>query len=590
MVLTSIIILSYNTLELTKACLESIRAHTDETYEIVVVDNASKDGSAEYLRQQQDVQLLENSENLGFPKGCNQGLAVAKGDSLLLLNSDTVVTANWLKNMQKALYANERTGAVGCLSNQVSNYQQIQVPYGNNMEAMQDFARAFNQSNPGKWEKRPMLVGFCLLFKREVYEKIGGLDERFSPGNFEDNDYCLRIMAAGYDLLLAKDTFVHHWGHSSFRKEDQRIANGEVRDGVGYVELNRRNEKIFFAKWQLPRTYSIMSPDKVMDFLHRLRGEKTLCPVRQERLLSVAIMQTGAKASLLWQAVNESGVGEVCYVVNDQHAGTPCTLPENHLQAMTITFAQAEELYKNGCLDAFIWSEPGTKDKQIRRSLEASGVSGQDLLVLKKSGEPGKSAKKIYHLLKHASRRKKKAALVNHIMDNSGAAIAMLGAAKTLLDNGWQVVAYTLQAGPLEKSFEEIGIQVIVDSRPLELDFADLSWTQHYDLLVVNTILYAHCFHARGKFPPVLWWIHEGEFVVRQYPQYMDILNSLQDYDPSGVLTVPVSPVAKASMEKFAPMWPLGECLPYFESNDFSAHFMSMVKKCLESEVADMRL
>ncbi|MBE6102684.1 MAG: glycosyltransferase family 2 protein [Selenomonas ruminantium] len=197
--MTSIIILSFNTLNLTRMCLESIRAHTPEEYELILVDNASTDGSPEYLRGQADIRLIENKENMGFPKGCNQGLEIARGDSLLLLNSDTVVTENWLANLKRGLYSNGKVGAVSCLSNNVSNGQQIHVPYGGDMEAMQAFAAGFNHSNPAKWEERPHLVGFCYLFKREVYEAVGGLDERFTPGNFEDNDYSLRIIEKGYN-------------------------------------------------------------------------------------------------------------------------------------------------------------------------------------------------------------------------------------------------------------------------------------------------------------------------------------------------------------------------------------------------------
>ena len=91
--MTSIIILSYNTLTYTRWCLESIRRFTEPgTYEIIVVDNASTDGSRAFLRQQADVRLIESEVNLGFPKGCNVGMAAARGDALLLLNSDTIVT------------------------------------------------------------------------------------------------------------------------------------------------------------------------------------------------------------------------------------------------------------------------------------------------------------------------------------------------------------------------------------------------------------------------------------------------------------------------------------------------------------------
>ena len=90
---TSIIILSYNTLDLLQLCIKSIREYTEEgTYEIVVVENGSKDGSAEWLKKQDDIKGVYNEENQGFPKGCNQGLEIATGTELLLLNSDTVVT------------------------------------------------------------------------------------------------------------------------------------------------------------------------------------------------------------------------------------------------------------------------------------------------------------------------------------------------------------------------------------------------------------------------------------------------------------------------------------------------------------------
>lgn len=296
--LTSIVILSYNTLDMTKACLESIREHTSEAYELIVIDNASTDGSTEYLRQQKDIRLAENQENLGFPKGCNQGMALAAGDSILLLNSDTVVTENWLTNLKKGLYSSDKVGAVGCLANHASNGQQIAVGYGNDMAAMQEFARDFNKSDANKWEKRPMLVGFCLLFSREAYQKIGNLDERFTPGNYEDNDYCLRILEAGYDLLLLKDTFIHHWGHSSFKKVDQMIAQGREEKTAGYMELYFRNQQKFFEKWLLPPMYVNMEPHEVREAIEsqrkrelRLKNDKRLLykaavviPVYKERL------------------------------------------------------------------------------------------------------------------------------------------------------------------------------------------------------------------------------------------------------------------------------------------------------------------
>ncbi|MCR5439580.1 MAG: glycosyltransferase family 2 protein [Selenomonas sp.] len=259
--MTSIVILSYNTLAYLQYCIESIRRFTAAgSYELIVVENASKDGSAEWLREQEGIHTIFNTENVGFPKGCNQGMAVAKGDDILLLNSDTIVTANWLDNLKKALYSQEKIGAVGCITNSCSNLQTISVPY-KSVEEMLDFAAKFNQSNPRLWERRLRLIGFCLLFKREVYQKIGGLDERFSPGNFEDDDYSLRIWQAGYELLLCRDTFIHHFGSASFQKDDDPEKARKKR--AAFRELAARNKQKFLEKWHVPANYQELGLQEV---------------------------------------------------------------------------------------------------------------------------------------------------------------------------------------------------------------------------------------------------------------------------------------------------------------------------------------
>ena len=247
---TSIIILSYNTLEMLQLCIESIREYTEVgTYEIIVVENASKDGSAEWLKEQGDLRCIYNEENQGFPRGCNQGLKIAEGTELLLLNSDTVVTKDWLSNLRRALYSDPTVGAVSCVTNCCSNNQQIEVSY-RGMEEMQAFAADYNKSNPTSWEKKTTLVGFCYLFKREVFDKVGFLDEQFSPGNFEDDDYSLRILQQGWDLLLCHDTFIHHFGHARFSKGygDQEAAEKARRSNA----LIERNAALFLNKWHVP--------------------------------------------------------------------------------------------------------------------------------------------------------------------------------------------------------------------------------------------------------------------------------------------------------------------------------------------------
>ena len=251
---TSIVILSYNTYELTKSCIDSIRMFTQPgSYEVIVVDNNSKDSSVAWLKKQNDIKLICNTENKGFPGGCNQGMAAAaQSNDILLLNSDTIVTPNWLENLQRALYSAENIGAVSCVTNCCSNFQQIQVSYSNYDEFIK-FAEAFNHSNPALWEIRPRLIGFCYLIKNEAYKHVGLLDERFAPGNFEDDDYSLRLIMSGYRLLLCRDTFIHHYGSASFTKH--RTPEEQDEKNRKFNELLACNQKKFIEKWQVTENY-----------------------------------------------------------------------------------------------------------------------------------------------------------------------------------------------------------------------------------------------------------------------------------------------------------------------------------------------
>lgn len=236
---TAIVILSYNLLGMTRDCIESIRKTTcEDTREIIVVDNASSDGSAEWLRKQKDIKLLCNKENTGFPAGCNQGIGLAEKDAdILLLNNDTVMTENALFWLRMGLYEKKKVGSTGCVSNYVSNLQAV-VENGKSRQFYLDFARKNNVPSENPYLPKVYLVGFALLLKRTVLDKIGLLDERFSPGNFEDNDICLRVSLDGYSNVLCKNSFIIHWGSQSFGREPQK-----------YGKLMELNENKFFEKW-----------------------------------------------------------------------------------------------------------------------------------------------------------------------------------------------------------------------------------------------------------------------------------------------------------------------------------------------------
>ena len=242
---TSIVILSYNQLAYTKLCIESIKKFTpQDSYEIIVVDNNSTDGSVDWLKTQSDFRVIYNDENKGFPAGCNQGIQISKGENILLLNNDTIVTPNWLNNMQKALYSKAQVGGVGAVSNSCSNYQQIDCNY-NSIEEMLDFAAKYNISNSELWKLKSKLIGFCFLIKRDVFANVGLLDERFSPGNFEDDDFSYRMICNGYSLLLCQDTFIHHFGSVSFKQ-----------NSASFVNVYMENSLKFKEKWGFDAGYS----------------------------------------------------------------------------------------------------------------------------------------------------------------------------------------------------------------------------------------------------------------------------------------------------------------------------------------------
>lgn len=236
---TAIVILSYNLLGMTRRCIESIRKTIPESArEIIVVDNASADGSVEWLKEQKDIKLLCNSENRGFPAGCNQGIELAEEDSdIFLLNNDTVMTDNALFWLRMGLYETEKVGSTGSVSNYVSNRQEV-VENGKSEEFYLDFSKKNNVPLKRPYLAKVYLVGFALLIKRGVLRKTGLLDERFSPGNYEDNDICLRINLAGYSNVLCKNSFIIHWGSQSFGKKVQ-VHN----------ELLQVNEQKFYEKW-----------------------------------------------------------------------------------------------------------------------------------------------------------------------------------------------------------------------------------------------------------------------------------------------------------------------------------------------------
>ena len=245
----SIIVVTWNALEHTQRCVASLLRHTDPRHEIVLVDNGSTDGSVDWLEElgsaEPRAKVIINGANLGFAGGNNVGLAAADGDFMLLLNSDTVVTPGWLDRLLRPAVADERVGLVGPVTNNITGVQRLaEVGYDTRtLEGLDAFAAEHARRNEGRADQAMWIVGFCLLVRRDVVERLGGLDEIFGQGNYEDTDYCLRAFLAGYRCVVAHDCFIHHVGSASFDAA-----------GIDYAAQIAGKYEIFRRKWNVDET------------------------------------------------------------------------------------------------------------------------------------------------------------------------------------------------------------------------------------------------------------------------------------------------------------------------------------------------
>jgi GT2 family glycosyltransferase len=260
----SIVVLTFNNLELTRGCLESVFARTgDPVYEVIIVDNASQDGTVQFLHEigaaHPNVKLILNAQNQGFARGNNQGAKVAEGDYLVFLNNDTVVTQGWLSGLIQHLQ-DPQVGMVGPVTNTSGNETRIQVDY-TGLEGMELFAGRYQKLHAGQAFEIKMLPLQCVAMRRQVFEEIGPLDERFGTGTFEDDDYALRLKQKGYRILCAEDVFIHHWGSASF----SRLPRLE------YLALFSENWTRFEQKWGIkwyPPTYrQDLVPEQLRQYL-----------------------------------------------------------------------------------------------------------------------------------------------------------------------------------------------------------------------------------------------------------------------------------------------------------------------------------
>jgi GT2 family glycosyltransferase len=243
----SAVVVAADGLPFTRLCLESLLSSVAVALEVVVVDNASADGTRDYLRalarRDGRVRLLRNEGNAGFAAGVNHGVAHATAPALVILNNDVVLPPAALARLVRHL-DDPGVGLVGPVSNEVATEAEIDQGWGSYGELLEASARRSHE-HAGRLLDVEMLTLFCAALRRETFDRVGPLDEEFGGGLFEDDDYSLRLRRAGLRLAVADDVLVHHFGEAAL---GSLVPTGEYR---ALFDANRdRFERKWNVTWQ----------------------------------------------------------------------------------------------------------------------------------------------------------------------------------------------------------------------------------------------------------------------------------------------------------------------------------------------------
>jgi len=228
--------------EFTKKCVENIIRHTDTPYRLIVLNNGQDKETKEFLRRLDrrsniETIVVNNDENLGWGRALNQGIGLSEAPFICFQNNDTVVTRGWLKKMISILRLRRDFGLI--------NPSWEGKPAGISIEEYNSNL----EKKKGRYVETDWCRGFSMVAKRSVIDKIGGIDEAFGLAYFDDVDYSIRAIEAGFLCLRALDTYVHH---------ERNVTAFEILRDEKWNELHERNKLICYKKWGRPLRIGIV--------------------------------------------------------------------------------------------------------------------------------------------------------------------------------------------------------------------------------------------------------------------------------------------------------------------------------------------
>lgn len=233
----SVVIPVYNAKKHVKRLLKSLNKNFDfHSGEVILVDDCSKADTAEmlddFVKEYPHYKLIRNQENKGFPGSCNCGIAASTGKIVILLNSDTLIPADFCKYVTKCFESDPAIGVASPLSSRSCAYW-FKKPWFVSLDRMNEKIRSKHECT---YPQIPSAEGFCYCIRREVIEQQGGLDEIYGRGYHEEIDFAFRANTNGWKNVLIDDLYVAHNHHTSFGKKTK-------------TEQLRRNDPIFKERW-----------------------------------------------------------------------------------------------------------------------------------------------------------------------------------------------------------------------------------------------------------------------------------------------------------------------------------------------------
>lgn len=240
----TIFIQAYNRLEKTKACVESVIKHTaNHKYKMLLLDNGSDDGTFEYFKELNifPKKIIRLTENKGSPLASKIGIIECDTKYLASLTNDAVVTKNWLDNLLKCAESDDRIGQVNPIVSNSDQFCLNPLPNLATIEEAEAYGEIHNRSDSRLWAERLRCASICCLLKKDVIDAACGIDVGYYHDFLED-DFQIKMRQAGYKLVFAEDTFVHH-NHTQ-QERNLNLQQGNMSLNAGYRNYIKKHRGI----------------------------------------------------------------------------------------------------------------------------------------------------------------------------------------------------------------------------------------------------------------------------------------------------------------------------------------------------------